>query len=95
MRGPMRSGGVLQARDDVGRLDPDHLGAQVDGVVERLLEVAAAVERLVLDARRLDDDGHQRRVDRRGEHRGAPDARGVAGLPSTSTSTRSVTSGSC
>ena len=46
MRGAVRSGGVLQARDDVGRLDPDDLRAQVDGVVERLLEVAAPVEGL-------------------------------------------------
>ena len=51
---------------------------------------------LPLRLRRLDDDGDERGVDRAGERwpPGVPPAC-VAGLPSTRTSTRSVTSGSC
>ena len=64
---PMRSSDLFEPGNHVGGLHADDLGAEVDGIVEGLLDVAGSIERLALSFRRLDNDSDQGRMDRAGE----------------------------
>ena len=72
VRRALRASDLLEPAHDVGGLDTDDLGAEVDGVVEGLLDVPRPIERLTLTAIR--SASHRRRGepwDRRGS-RAAP-----------------------
>lgn len=64
---------LLEPAQDVRGLNANDVGAQIDRVIDRLLQVAAPAERLVLPFGRIDNDSDERGVERTGKVRGAPD----------------------
>jgi hypothetical protein len=71
--GTTRSRHLLDAGGDIWRLDAHEVRAKVDGVVDRLLQIAAAIEGLTVSSRRVDDDRHERAVECSGELRRTAD----------------------